>query len=104
MANQYQTLQKQGGNPREVAQVVNLIMDGKTNNTGAVTLTANSSTTTVDDRRAGADSVILFMPTTANAAAEKDDLYVSSRGKQTFTITHSNNSQTDRTFGYAIVG
>jgi hypothetical protein len=44
------------------------------------------------------------MPTTANAAAEigNGTIYVSSRGKQTATITHANNSQTDRTFAYAL--
>jgi hypothetical protein len=29
---------------------------------------------------------------------------VSSRGKQTFTITHANNSQSDRTFKYVVIG
>jgi hypothetical protein len=44
------------------------------------------------------------MPTTANAAAEMDGMFVSSRGKQTFTITHANNSQSDRTFKYVVIG
>jgi hypothetical protein len=46
----------------------------------------------------------LFMPTTANAAAELATMFVSSRGKQTFTITHANNGQTDRTFKYVVIG
>lgn len=95
-----------GGTPRQVASVINNVLDGKINATGTVTLTANQATTAVTEYRAGADSVMLFMPTTANAAAEigAGGLYVSSRGKQTFTITHANNAQTDRTFGYAVLG
>lgn len=89
---------------RDVYEIVNSLRDGKVNSTGSVTLTASSATTTVSDLRAGQDSVILFMPTTANAAAAIGGLYVSSRGKQTFTLTHANNAQTDRTFSYAVLG
>jgi len=92
--------------PREVANVVNNILGGKLNCTGSVTLTASAASTAVTDQRAGYESVILFMPTTANAAAEQaaGGMYVSTRGKQTFTITHANNAQTDRTFDYIIIG
>jgi hypothetical protein len=91
---------------REIALVVNNILDGKLNSTGSVTLTASAASTAVTDERAGYDSVILFMPTTANAASEQaaGGMYVSSRGKQTFTITHANNAQSDRTFAYIIIG
>jgi hypothetical protein len=91
---------------REVASVVNNILDGKLNSTGSVTLTASAASTAVTDERAGYESVILFMPTTANAAAEQaaGGMYVSTRGKQTFTLTHANNAQTDRTFDYIIIG
>lgn len=92
---------------RRVAQKVNQILDGKTNNTGSVTLTASTTTTTVTDRRVGVESVILFMPTTANASAEigAGGMYVSTQTAGTsFVITHANNAQTDRTFRYIIVG
>jgi len=53
-----------GSDPRGVAEVVNGIMNGKTNNTGSVTLaTGGASTTTITDARIGVDSVILLMPT-----------------------------------------
>jgi len=84
--------------------VIRQLSDGKSNNTGTVTLTINSATTVVSDFRAGADSVITFMPTTANAAAELATMYVSSQGKQTFTLTHANNALNDRTFGVTITG
>jgi len=57
-----------GGEPRSVAEVVNGIMNGKTNNTGSITLaTGGATTTTITDRRIGPDSIILFMPLTAAA-------------------------------------
>jgi hypothetical protein len=54
----------------------------------------------------GSESVIVFTPTTANAAAEQGGgtMYLSARAKQSFTITHANNSQTDRTFIYIVIG
>lgn len=53
-----------GGDPRAVAEVVNNIMDGKTNNTGSVTLaTGGATSTTITDARIGVDSVILLSPT-----------------------------------------
>lgn len=53
-----------GADPRGIAEVVNGIMNGKTNNTGSVTLaTGGASTTTITDARIGVDSVILLMPT-----------------------------------------
>jgi hypothetical protein len=89
-----------------VADTVNLILKGKINNTGTVTLTANQATTTLTDIRIGIDSHLSFMPTTANASAEigAGTLYVSARGNQTATITHANNAQTDRTFIYTVTG
>jgi len=44
------------------------------------------------------------MPTTANAAAAITSLFVTGRGKQTATINHANNSQTDKTFDYVVLG
>lgn len=93
-------------NPREISQVVNGVLDGKLNSTGTFTCTASATTTSVTDYRAGLDSVILLMPTTANAAAEMGGgtIYVSTRAKQSFTVTHASNTQTDRTFDYIIIG
>ena len=61
---QFRRLPPQGSDPRNVAEIVNKIMDGKTNNTGSFTLaTGGASTTTINDERISADSVILLMPT-----------------------------------------
>jgi hypothetical protein len=60
-----------GGDQRSVAEIVNGIMDGKTNNTGTVTLaTGNATTTTITDARIGIDSVILLAPNSAAAFAD----------------------------------
>jgi hypothetical protein len=60
-----------GGDPRATAEIVNGIMNGKTNNTGLVTLaTGGATTTTINDARIGADSIIILVP--VSAAAEAD--------------------------------
>ncbi len=59
----YRVLPPFGADQRGVAEVVNGIMNGKTNNTGSVTLaTGGASSTTITDARIGADSVILLVP------------------------------------------
>lgn len=60
-----------GGDQRAVAEVVNGIMNGKTNNTGTVTLnTGWATSTTITDARIGVDSVIIVIP--YSDAAESD--------------------------------
>lgn len=95
-----------GGDARQVAAIVNRLAQGKLNCTGTVTLTPAAASTTIADPRATATSVILLMPTTANAAAEigNGTAYVSTRSKGSFTLAHANNAQIDRTFAYAIIG
>ena len=79
---------------------------GHLNNTGTFTLTINVASTAITDERAGAFSFIGLMPQTANAAAELGNgtLYIATQGKKSFTITHANNAQADRTFRYCILG
>jgi hypothetical protein len=94
-----------GGDPRAVAEVVNGIMNGKTNNTGLVTLREAEVTTVITDERIGYNSVILFMPITADAADEMSHghMYVSSRGKGTATISHGNHNSV-MTYAYVVIG
>jgi hypothetical protein len=67
----YRLLPPFGSDQRGVAEVVNGIMNGKTNNTGTVTLaTGNATTTTITDARIGIDSVILLAPSSAAAIAD----------------------------------
>ena len=97
----YNRLNPAVATPREVASAVNLLIDGKSNNRGTFTLAANATTTTVTDLRAGSESVILFTPMTATAAAE--NMFVSARNKQSFVVTHANDSTTDRNFIYVVI-
>lgn len=95
---------------RDLAGVTNAIIQGRTNNTGSLTLTANTATSTVTEAplRLSTNSVILLSPKTANAATEfgSGNLYVSNIdvNAKTFTITHTNAATTDRDFDYAIIG
>jgi hypothetical protein len=67
----FRTLPPFGGDQRETAEIIRGIMDGKTNNTGTLTLaTGGATTTTLNDRRIGADSVILFVPSSSAAYAD----------------------------------
>jgi hypothetical protein len=67
----FRTLPPFGGDQRQTAEIVRGIMDGKTNNTGTITLaTGGATTTTLNDLRIGGDSVILFAPDSAAAFAD----------------------------------
>lgn len=62
----FRVLPPYGGDQRAVAEIVNGIMNGKTNNTGTVTLaTGNATTTTINDARIGSDSKIIVIPYSA---------------------------------------
>ncbi len=101
----FRTLPTFGGDQRSVAEIVRGIMDGKTNNTGGITLTQSATSTTLNDRRIGANSVILFMPLNDKAADEMahGHMYVSSRGQGQATITHGSHSF-DMIFAYVVIG
>jgi hypothetical protein len=67
----FRRLPQQGGSQREVAEVVNRVLDGKVNSVGLVTLaTGNATTTTLYDARISPDSIILFVPSSAAAIAD----------------------------------
>ena len=86
---------------RRITQALNVNADGQT---GTVTLTANAASTTLTDSRLTASSVILMMPTTANAAGAIATTYIGTRAIGSATITHANNAQADKTFAYAVIG
>jgi len=67
----FRTLPVFGTDPRTTAEIVNGIMNGKTNNTGLVTLnTGNATTTTINNERISRDSLIILVP--VSDAAEAD--------------------------------
>jgi hypothetical protein len=105
MTVQFRTLPPFGGDSRAVSEVVNGIMNGKTNNTGEITLNQGATSTTLTNERISANSVILFMPLNDHAADElaHGHMYVSARNKGSATITHGNHMH-DMIFAYVIVG
>jgi hypothetical protein len=67
----FRRLPQQGGSPRDVADILNKVLDGKINSVGLVTLaTGNATTTTLYDERISEDSLILFVPYSAAAIAD----------------------------------
>lgn len=61
-----------GSDPRGIAEVVNGLMNGKSNNTGTVTLaTGGALTTTLYDERISPDTKIILLPFSAAAYADQ---------------------------------
>lgn len=91
---------------RLLAEAIKRAADGRSNAVGAFTLTASTAVTVIIDARFAVDSVPLFQPLTANAAAEigNGTMYVATRTAGAVALVHASNAQTDRTFAYAIVG
>jgi hypothetical protein len=68
---QFRRLPPFGGDPRAVAEILNLVLDGKTNNTGLITLgTGDVASTTLFDERISVDTKIILIP--FSDAAEAD--------------------------------
>lgn len=97
---------QQEKDPSLIVKAIRDLFEGRSNAVGTVTLTENETTTTVTAINCGAGSRPFLMSTTANAAAEfgNGTIYVSSVASGSFTITHANNAQTDRTFFYVCLG
>jgi hypothetical protein len=59
----YRKLPQNDSTPREIAEVVNNLVEGKSNNTGEITLNiGNATTTTIYNERIGYNSIILLTP------------------------------------------
>jgi len=91
---------------KKFAQAIAQLAQGRSNAVGTVTLAAGATQTTVASLTCASGSVILLSPVTAHAAAElaAGGCFISAVGEQAFTITHANNAQTDRSFGYVCLG
>ena len=70
---------------------------GRSNGIGTLTLAVSATTT-------ASDSGVFLCPTTADAAAAMATTYLTTVKNGSFTFTHANNTQADRTFIYAIIG
>ncbi|MEB2554046.1 hypothetical protein [Burkholderia cenocepacia] len=89
---------------RQIAQLANNLLQGKMNTVIQVTLTPSTTTTTVSDKRIGANTGLFFSALTANAAGALTGLYVSSQKNGSATLTHANTATTDRTFNVLLIG
>ena len=85
--------------PREIAEVVNRILDGGVNSVGNIVL-AEGTETTLYDERIGYESVILF---TARGTNAFNLHFVISKCKQEAVLGHSADA-TGVTFDYVIFG
>ena len=97
----YDGLPRNADLPR-VVDASNRHNNGKLNCVAELTLTANTTTTTLTDARISPQSHINLAPLSANAAAEH--WWVSAQDNGTATITHANAATTDRTFNVLIIG
>ena len=88
---------------RYVAQTVNGLLSGKSNNSDTVTLSADATSTVVSNPNVTANTVVSLTPTSSSAAAALSGVWVeTSTGK--VTINHASDSESDRTYGISYVG
>lgn len=101
----YKGLQIPSATTREISNVVNRLLNGKINSTGTLTLDTGTASTAISDINVTVGSYINFMPTSADAATELGSgaMYVSSRDKATFTVSHSTSTASTRTFVYVVL-
>jgi len=79
------------------------LASGRSNAHGTFTLTTSTTSTIVINANCAAASCVKITPTTANAAGALATTYIAA-ANGSFSVTHANNAQTDRTFTYAIQG
>lgn len=101
----YRYLIQLGSYLLKIGDVVNNTLRGKLNCTGTLTLLPNVASTTLSDVNIGGNSVVLLMPTTANASAEigAGGIYINTFLKGSCVVHHANSAQVDRIFGYAVL-
>lgn len=90
---------------RQLAQALGNAMGGKVNAITQVTLTPNSTTTTLIDSRLGANTGIFFSPLTVDAVtAQTSGLRVTAKNKGQATLTHASSASVDQTFDVLLIG
>lgn len=90
----------------EIVRSIRELWQGRTISGGEFTLAAGAASTVVQAPNCGEGNRVFLIPRTAHAAAALATTYIDPasvlRGE--FTVTHANNAQTDRTFGYECRG
>ena len=98
-------LPQAGGQPRQVAEVVNRILDGKINSTGSVTVDSALAPITVVDARVGEESVIILMPTNSDGTQLLSHIYFSSVTNGQFVMSlRVGHATAVGTYRYVILG
>jgi hypothetical protein len=90
--------------PAKFAIAIQQLFNGRSNACGSVTLAPGATSTVVPAPNVAAQSSVFLFQKTANGAAALATTFISSVGRQTFTITHANNAQTDRSFFWVALG
>ena len=83
-----------------LANKINELLDGRSNNIGSFVLAAGT-TTTVTDRRVGSLMTVLVTP--MDSTAQTAAAYISSVTDGSFVVTHTA-GKTDGAFRYAVIG
>jgi hypothetical protein len=97
-------LQPQERDLKRFNQAIRELVEGRHNAGGAFTLTPGATTTVVNHPNCSMDCYPVFSARTANAAAALATTYISAINQGSFTVTHANNAQADRTFSYTVTG
>jgi len=96
-------------NERELSKyavALQQLEQGRSNATGLCTLAAGVVTTNVKAPNCAATSKVFLFPTSAHAATELGNgtMFVNAVANGSFTITHANTTQTDRSFFFVCLG
>lgn len=87
-----------------IVQAVRELVEGRHNAANRFTLTPGATTTVVNHPNCSKDCEPQFSARSLNAAAALATTFVSAVNQGSFTVTHANNAQVDRTFGYTVTG
>jgi len=92
--------------PYRIVNAIRQLAAGRSNAAGSLTLAAGAASTLINAPNCAAASQVFLFPKTAHAAAELagGGCYVSAVANGSFTVTHANNAQSDRTFAYVCLG
>jgi hypothetical protein len=102
-SDMYRGLNPTGADPREISEVTNGILTGKTNNTGDFTTAQSATSTVLYNALIGYNSVILFTPMNDKGAFEMSTVYVQTLNKGSAVIAHGSHNF-DCIFKYIVVG
>ena len=92
--------------PAAFATAIGELYAGRSNASGSVTLAPGAAVTVVNAPNCAPQAAVFLFPRTANGAAAVASTFVPAGAVRpgSFTISHANNAQADRTFFYVCIG